>query len=339
MRKMVCELCGSNEFTKDGEMFVCDYCRTKYTVARAQKMLVEGTVRIDRTHETANLITLASAALENGNSAEAYAYANKVLEIAPENATAWAIKGKAAGWSSTLTNFRVGEMLGAFRSAENLSPEGERESLRRDCADVLNRVSVAIHNLSWEHTQQFIQVDGAWAEHISRCEQVIPALQAAYEWGGAREPLDNIIVVASNLIEGIKYTQFDGTPAVRFLTPDYERKMQSLIDTTAAQLRRVDGSYTAPKPVAQQPDGCFVVTATMGRESALPVVTLRAFRTQVLTRSSGGRRFIRWYYENGPQMAGVISQAQALRAISLVLVVLPATALAWVVLKIRNLGA
>jgi hypothetical protein len=336
---MVCELCGSNDFTKDGEMFVCDYCRTKYTVAEAQKMLVEGTVRVDRSHEAGNLITLASAALDNGNPAEAYEYASKALEIAPDNATAWLIKGKAAGWSSTLANFRIGEMLGAFRSAEKLSPESTRDALRRDCADVLNQVSVAIHNLSWEQTQQFIQLDNTWPEHISRCEQVVPALQVAHEWGGGRQPLDNIIVVASNLIQGIKFTQFDGTAAVRFLTPDYERKVQTLIDTTAAELRELDGTYTAPKPVAQKADGCFVVTATMGRESALPVVTLRAFRDQILTRYSGGRRFIGWYYKNGPQLAGVISNSQVLRAMSLVFVVLPSTALAWTVLKVRKLQA
>jgi len=80
MKRLVCELCGGNDFTKgDDGLFVCGYCRTKYTPAQAQSMIVEGTVRVDRSGEVGNLITLASNALASSNNQEAFDFANKVL--------------------------------------------------------------------------------------------------------------------------------------------------------------------------------------------------------------------------------------------------------------------
>ena len=38
MKKICCELCGSNDFVKDGGMFVCQSCGTKYTLEEAKKL-------------------------------------------------------------------------------------------------------------------------------------------------------------------------------------------------------------------------------------------------------------------------------------------------------------
>ena len=59
MKKLQCELCNGTDFTKDGDYFVCDYCRAKYSTQQAQKMIIEGTVevagtvQVDRRSETA----------------------------------------------------------------------------------------------------------------------------------------------------------------------------------------------------------------------------------------------------------------------------------------------
>ena len=47
VRAIVCELCGSNELIKDGDVFVCQHCGTKYTTEEARKLLVEASVTID----------------------------------------------------------------------------------------------------------------------------------------------------------------------------------------------------------------------------------------------------------------------------------------------------
>ena len=56
MKKIVCELCGSNDLkTKDGE-YECQYCGTKYSIEEAKKLIVEGKVKIDKSDDIANYI-------------------------------------------------------------------------------------------------------------------------------------------------------------------------------------------------------------------------------------------------------------------------------------------
>lgn len=41
MKKIVCELCECMEFTKEGGMFICNSCGTKYTAEEARGMMRE----------------------------------------------------------------------------------------------------------------------------------------------------------------------------------------------------------------------------------------------------------------------------------------------------------
>ncbi len=225
---------------------------------------IAGTVRVDRASETHNLIALAVAALDNSNPSEAYDYANRVLEIDTDDANAWTVKGKAAGWSSTMNNFRVAEMLVPSERAEELTPPDDRENFRHECADVMNGVAVAVHNLSWNHAQQFPGVDGVWTGHIGRCKEIVAVLQAAYEWGRERQPLDNIIVIVSNLIRGIKFKVASETRTA-FLVPAYQQQMQQLLEQTATEIRKFDPEYETPHP-KKVSALCFIVTATMGND-------------------------------------------------------------------------
>ncbi len=49
MKAMVCEMCSGNDFLKDGELYVCQSCGTKYTPDAAKKLMIEGTVDIKGT--------------------------------------------------------------------------------------------------------------------------------------------------------------------------------------------------------------------------------------------------------------------------------------------------
>ena len=46
MKKIVCEMCGSNDLLKKDNVFVCQSCGTKYSVEEAKKMMVEGKVDV-----------------------------------------------------------------------------------------------------------------------------------------------------------------------------------------------------------------------------------------------------------------------------------------------------
>ena len=138
----MCELCRSNNFTKDDDgLFVCDYCRTKYTPAQAKSLMVEGTVRVDRTSDALNLVKLSESALATGNHQEAYEYANRALEIDSENSAAWILKGVCCGFMPNGSDRRLTEMQHAFERAIEYSEEGEDDAVRRQCAQRAVHVS------------------------------------------------------------------------------------------------------------------------------------------------------------------------------------------------------
>ena len=43
MKQLTCEMCGSTDLVKEGGVFVCQTCGTKYSVEEARKMMISGT--------------------------------------------------------------------------------------------------------------------------------------------------------------------------------------------------------------------------------------------------------------------------------------------------------
>lgn len=136
MKRLTCEMCGSTELIKQEGVFVCQTCGCKYSVEEAKRMMVEGvvevtgTVKVDNTDKITNYLDLAKTAKENGNNAEAEEYSNKILEIEPNNYQAWLIKGRAAGWQSTLAKKRVKEAVDCFTNAFNYAPEDMKVAVK-----------------------------------------------------------------------------------------------------------------------------------------------------------------------------------------------------------------
>lgn len=338
MKKMVCELCGSNDFSKDGDgLFVCDYCRTKYTPEQAKGMLVEGTVRLDRSDDLGKFIRLASSALDHSNAAEAYDYANKALEIDTESSEAWFLKAKAAGWSSNLAQPRYSEMIGAFEKAIDLAPEEKREELKKEAADELNNVAVAVHRLSLQQVEEFPSVDSVWDEHVERTDQATEMFFKSHQWGQGDQPLRNVVEVSSGVFNGPEFDNLEGGTTTRTLSEKGQAHFREKIDRAASILKESDATYEPPQPKAPTSSACFVVTATMGNEDSLPVTVLREFREVFLRRSKQGSKFIDWYNQNGPTLASRIEESRVLATLSLMMVVAPATVAAAAMLGLSRM--
>ena len=68
MKRLTCEMCGSTDLIKDGGVFVCQSCGTKYSVEEAKKMMIEGTVevagtvKVDNTDKIENYLHMAKSA-------------------------------------------------------------------------------------------------------------------------------------------------------------------------------------------------------------------------------------------------------------------------------------
>ncbi len=155
MKQLVCEMCGSKDLIKDGGVFVCQSCGCKYTVEEAKKMMIEGTVRVDNTHMIENYLSMANNAYRSSNNAEAENYCNKVIEIDPTNYQALMLKGKTAGWQSTLSNNRFQEAINCFSSAIDHAPDEEKEALTNDAVEEVKKLSLALTKLQGDRFEKW----------------------------------------------------------------------------------------------------------------------------------------------------------------------------------------
>ena len=145
MKRLVCEMCGSNAMVKQDGFFVCQSCETKYSVEEARKMMLEGPIQVDSSHLTENYLEMARNAIDAGNNSEAELYSNKIVEVDPLNYEAWMIKGRAAGWQSTLSDSRISEAVSAFSKAIiNAPDEKKKEMINNSKSEIVNLAQAMI---------------------------------------------------------------------------------------------------------------------------------------------------------------------------------------------------
>lgn len=157
MKQLTCEMCGGTDIVKQDGMYICQTCGTKYSVEDAKKMMVEGTVevagtvKVDNTASVANYLVMAENAYDADNKKETETYCNKIIEIDPTNYEAWLLKGRAAGWQSTLGNLRIEEAINCFSKALENAPEDEKEEIQDEASDEVTELSLALVRMSCEN--------------------------------------------------------------------------------------------------------------------------------------------------------------------------------------------
>ena len=84
--------------------------------------------------------------------------------------------------------------------------------------------------------------------------------------------------------------------------------------TESAHSNELTATPDDTTPYPDLPDkGCFVATAAFGANWTAEVQVLRDFRDRFLITNRPGREFVRWYYQNGPTAANLISEYDAVR--------------------------
>ena len=158
MKKITCEMCGSTDLIKKDGIFECQSCGTKYSVEEAKKMMVEGkvdvsgsTVKVDDSNKIENYLTMAQNAFDSSNQQEAENYCNRIIEIDANNYRAWLIKGKAAGWQSTIANIRFGEAINCFEKAISNAPEENKNDVKKESIDEIRKLLNALNQLACGH--------------------------------------------------------------------------------------------------------------------------------------------------------------------------------------------
>ncbi|MBQ4572623.1 MAG: hypothetical protein IJA80_05045 [Clostridia bacterium] len=149
MSALVCDLCGGKLKMGAGGIATCDSCGMEHSPDRMKEKVqeVKGTVKVDNSHMIENYLEMANRAYQSDNNAEAENYCNKIIEIEPNNYHALMLKGKTAGWQSTLQDNRFAEAINCFSSAIENAPDEEKEELIYDAKEQVENLSLAIIKL------------------------------------------------------------------------------------------------------------------------------------------------------------------------------------------------
>jgi hypothetical protein len=313
-----CPSCGGSlQVPSDRDEVKCMYC--------GGNIVVRDAVQLASGVNVANLMELAKAASTANNAREAYDYYTKALEYDPTNASAWLGKGEAAGWMSTLNDIKLLEMTAGFDNAIKYTKDSDKSALREQCAETINRVTIALYGMARKHVVKFVRLDHTWQTYLNQCT----LMRAALEVGNAYNPnnktiIENIIHLCKDNIEGITYVGFDKISRAVFLSPDYEAAIRSKLKAYTAKMQALDPKFVEPTAQRAKAGACFVVTATMGDSSNPAVIQLTRFRNEWLCRHRSGRLFVSVYYAIGPYLAKAVYKCSLLRRMSYLLIVRPA---------------
>ena len=168
MKALTCDMCGSTNIIKEEDVFVCQSCGTKYSVAAAKKMMVEGTVdvkgtvKVDTTDELKNLYEIARRAKDSNNSENATKYYDMILVKDPSSweANFYVVYYKAM-------NCTIGQIKSAGNSVTNCLPSvidlidsnvssDNREEVLRE---IQSRCSSIAHLLSGAAEKHYLEID------------------------------------------------------------------------------------------------------------------------------------------------------------------------------------
>ena len=89
MKQIRCEVCGSIDLIKQDGLFVCQSCGIQYSLEEVKKLMVEGTVKIDKSDEIQNLLKRAFVHLEDEEWEEADELFEQALTQDAENSQAY----------------------------------------------------------------------------------------------------------------------------------------------------------------------------------------------------------------------------------------------------------
>ena len=152
MAALVCDLCGGKLVMGAGGIATCDSCGMEHSAGRMKEKIqeVKGIVQVDSAHLSDNFLRMAQNAYASNNKAEAESYCNKIIETEPTNQQAWLLKGKAAGWQSSLSNIRFSEAINCFANAIEYTQEDEKEAVINECKQEVKELAEALLRLRGE---------------------------------------------------------------------------------------------------------------------------------------------------------------------------------------------
>ena len=329
MKALTCEMCGSTNLIKEDGVFVCQSCGTKYSVEEAKKMMVEGTVdvkgtiKVDKSNEIDNLLKMAEEAIGSVNSDEAYSYANRVLEIEPENAKAWFLRMKAVGLTAILKDLKVLEVIKAGNNAIKYSNnELNKEVYVYYLTKCLNDLKFCMNQLAdtdaikrlyeanarlnaWKATENTMASDSIVNLILTQVDNVVKLRDFVPNGLVSSDP-DISKLVGEVAKQWVYYTNALNSRLNVYgsnLNDDTVAKYRDVLAKIKQGLPNNMQDVIADEEISNPSSGpCYVATAVYGSYDCPEVWTLRRFRDNTLAETWYGMSFIKMYYAISPTL-------------------------------------
>lgn len=307
MKALQCEMCGSQDLVKDGGVFVCQSCGTKYTVEEAKKMMVEGTVdvkgtvKVDTSDELKNLYEIARRAKDDHNDENALKYYDMIMVKDPKS---WEANFYVV-YYQTMT-CKIAQIANAAFKLEHcldsvctlvkdtITDKEERVKAMNEIfvhsTVAAGMLSNAAHNhytgiseqIRNNYTQEYINNEAAARDICYTLGEAIIIYFGEENGKLAAQAWKKGIEIHSKFV---KYLQ-------------QKDENIKVINEYADKVRKYEPDFK--NPIVETSSGCYVATAVYGSYDCPEVWTLRRYRDFTLDETWYGRLFIKAYYATSP---------------------------------------
>lgn len=308
MKKLVCELCGSDDIVKQEGCFVCQQCGTKYSIEEAKRMMMEGgdaapgiTVKVDNTSFVERYLQNARRAKAKEDWEETEKYYNMVEQNEPTNIEAvfYSAYGKAR---TALISEDYYKKEAVFRVLQNTisvisddfvveKAEEEKPLLEQIKTDIAGLYK---SNFVYNKTTK----DGVTTSNEAKIKELFTNTSIAF--------MNALDKVAAKLPDEQKKERAWYYKLAISLA-DYVRALKVSPTISREELlkfhqkiKEVDPLYKVPEIEADP--ACYVATAVYGSYDCPQVWTLRRYRDDTLAKTWYGRAFVRTYYAVSPTL-------------------------------------
>ncbi|MBP1044415.1 hypothetical protein I6N95_25740 [Vagococcus sp. BWB3-3] len=330
MKKIVCELCGSNDFTKENGYWVCNHCQTKYTPEEAKKITVEGIVdvSIDKTTDLHNFQKLAIQYYNSSDFEQAKKYYSKILEINPEDWQATFYYGICSSKLSNLASFKLMDSVNSAKNAINIILKADMQEKMKtehiiEIVSAVNSVTISYQEIAFNHYNQYWEMESSTTELIRRLQICSEAYTYCFDLSRYFKLsisqfqislAENVISICIEICQFRKYKMYvKGTELEREyqLSLANRQKYITIYQQKVAFIKSIQPEYVPPRIEDRdmtKAQGCYIATSVYKTYDCSELWTLRRFRDETLNKSVVGRLFIKFYYLVSPKIIRVFGE-------------------------------
>ena len=329
-----CPNCGGElQLPEDKNQVTCMYCDTSIVVqeAIAQK-------KKNISEDADKLLSLINSTIESNDLEQAAKNINQLLELDPDNAHAWILKGKVAflkvakemkipptdprGLDDSVLSIDLHATFNeGFNKAIILGSNDPkiRETIGLELHNGVKICSSAIIDAETKKFFYGIKMYESSANARKRhwlklLKQSIEIEKKAAEFKESFDLADNVrFIIAMGKGNWVLGTNNDFN-----LSTDIDSWNNSLQAKYTKEYEE-----RAAKNKSESKGGCFIATAAMGDYNHPVVMDLRIFRDNWLLKRNWGVKFTSWYYTHGPKAASIINKSLFLRRLTFIIVVKP----------------